>query len=504
MQPATASSASASPLLRSSRALMALEHFRIPYRVSDSSPSRGLEWVRSNGDGPALLWPGASADYGPPTAAYLDGGVGRTGIPIFARMVTDPVARAMLSAHGGDWSSIGVAAGADGERAASIWRAEDGSVFLPFDPDEAQLNYLSERYRAIMARRGSAGRKLAVRGYYRTRRLLPRPLQIALRRGFRHVQTRTRFPNWPIETGLHDFLDLFLSLLEPIAGEPVPTIAAWPNGSSWALVLTHDVETTTGLGAIDRVLELERSLALRSSWNFVPRRYDVSDETVRTLLSGGSEVGVHGLYHDGRDLESPSMLARRLPGMREAAARWGAVGFRSPATQRDWDLMPALGFDYDSSYPDTDPFEPQAGGCCTWLPFFNGSLVELPLTMQQDHTLFVILRHTDETAWVRKMDFLRSRGGMALLDTHPDYLTSDRIFNAYRRLLEGVAGDESAWKALPRDVSSWWRRRSQSHLEREDAGWTVVGAAGGEARVEFVSSRAAPRPDARRAAVGTD
>ena len=51
--------------------------------------------------------------------------------------------------------------------------------------------------------------------------------------------------------------------------------------------------------------------------------------------------------------------------MRAYAERWEAVGFRSPATHRDWELMPLLGVDYDSSSPDTDPFEPKSGGCCT-------------------------------------------------------------------------------------------------------------------------------------------
>ena len=72
--------------------------------------------------------------------------------------------------------------------------------------------------------------------------------------------------------------------------------------------------------------------------------------------------------------------------------------------------MPLLGFDYDSSYPDTDPFEPAAGGCCTWLPFFNGDLVELPITLPQDHTLFVILRR-DSRLWLEKADVLRRAAG---------------------------------------------------------------------------------------------
>ena len=52
------------------------------------------------------------------------------------------------------------------------------------------------------------------------------------------------------------------------------------------------------------------------------------------MVAAGFEIGVHGLYHDGRDLESQSVLSKRLPAMRDAADLWNAVGFRSPATQR--------------------------------------------------------------------------------------------------------------------------------------------------------------------------
>jgi hypothetical protein len=174
--------------------------------------------------------------------------------------------------------------------------------------------------------------------------------------------------------------------------------------------------------------------------------------------------------------------------MHEAAARWNTAGFRAPATQRDWKLMQTLGFDYDSSYPDTDPFEPRGGGCCSWLPFFIGNMIELPMTMPQDHTLFVILRQPDGQAWIDKAEFLRSRGGMVLLDTHPDYLVDARISEAYRATLERYAGDEDMWAALPAEVSGWWRRRAASRLRNTTDGWVVTGPAAGEARVEFVSS----------------
>jgi peptidoglycan/xylan/chitin deacetylase (PgdA/CDA1 family) len=232
------------------------------------------------------------------------------------------------------------------------------------------------------------------------------------------------------------------------------------------------------------VLEVERAHGLRSSWNVVPHRYHVDDERLRDLAEDGFEIGVHGLYHDGRDLESLATLLARLPAMREAAERWGAVGFRAPATHREWDWMPLLGFDYDTSSPDTDPFEPQAGGCCSWLPFFNQELVELPLTMPQDHTLFVILGRSDEATWVEKASRLRARGGMALMDTHPDYLLDERVLRAYESFLGRFAADPGVWNALPREVSAWWRRRAASQIEWIDGSWRVVGPAAAEARIE--------------------
>jgi hypothetical protein len=241
-----------------------------------------------------------------------------------------------------------------------------------------------------------------------------------------------------------------------------------------------------GLGAVDPIVALERELGMRSAWNIVPLRYRVDEDVIRALADDGFEIGVRGLRHDGKDLESLARVQERLPAIREAADRWGAVGFRSPATLRDWKLMPLLGFDYDSSYPDTDPFEPQGGGCCTWLPYFNGEMVELPLTMAQDHTLFVILRESDEALWVRKAELLRERGGMALVDTHPDYLIDDGIRAAYERLLQRYAADVTAWKALPREVSAWWRRRSASRIERIGGELVIDGPAAGEGHVELL------------------
>ncbi|MDX6473220.1 MAG: hypothetical protein QOK22_2036 [Gaiellaceae bacterium] len=376
----------------------------------------------TTGPDPLLGWPSAAA---------LDGIVPRwhevAGVAVFARCLERGIVR------------------------------RDGEIRLPFDPDEALLNLRREAY----VREG--GRAVARRAYYRMRPLLPRPVQLAARRSFTRVQARAAFPAWPVETAADDLTRLVVGLAEEAVGAPLQAAPIWPQSRRWALVLTHDVETAAGLAAIEPLRRLEERHGYRSSWNLVPERYRTPDELAAELRAAGHELGVHGLRHDGRDLASRRLLERRLPGIRAAAERWGAVGFRAPATQRRWEWMPLLGFDYDSSYPDTDPYEPQAGGCCSTVPFFNGDLVELPITVPQDHTVFEILGHEDESLWVEKIEFLRRHGRMALMLTHPDYLPAGGpAFRAYERVLARYAGDATAWKALPRDVAAWWRQRSRA------------------------------------------
>jgi hypothetical protein len=460
-------------MFEASRPFLFFDYFRVPYEVVDD---QGAYWVRARSTGRRLSWPAHDASMLPAAPRTLDG------IPIHCEVMPDWAAAGRL---GPGWSAAEWILDAEGRHVASVWRGAEGDVFLPFDPGEAIVDYWSERYRDQPA--GRLARKIALGSYYRLRPALPRALQIRARRLFSRAQSRRQFPRWPVEPALHDLYDFLFRLSAGLAGEPVPSLAPWPGGYRWALVLTHDVETADGCAALPAVRDVEERAGYRSSWNFVPRRYDVDRGLLDDLRADGFEIGVHGLYHDGRDLASERTLRERLPAMREAGERWGATGFRSPATHRDWRLMPLLGFDYDSSYPDTDPYEPTPGGCCTWLPFTNGDLVELPITMPQDHTLFVILGHRDESLWVDKAAYLRARGGMALVLTHPDYMGDEQVRSAYARLLERFAHDPSAWKALPRDVTAWWRRRAASGLVRNGRGWQVTGPAAGEAVVTYTA-----------------
>jgi hypothetical protein len=478
------------------------DYFRIPYRIieptegaDDPLPHCGeLRW-NDGGDTRSLYW--ARAD------EIERGGLGRREFRRLGSILLDGlaldhgVAADWLAASGTSWRELVELRDRRGRSAGAICQDANGNLFLPFDPGDVIESFWRERYRAVsMTRLASRARMFLAGLYYRLRPAIPRAAQIALRRRVRRLQTHDVFPAWPIETALHDFYDLLFGLIASVARQPIPSLAPWPGRYEWALVLTHDVETRKGYENLGRLREVEAELGYRSAWNFVPRRYDVDDERVRELVADGFEVGVHGLYHDGRDLER-SVLPERVRGMRAAAERWQARGFRSPALRRDADVISMLGFEHDSSFPDTDPFGPDGGGCCTWLPFALDDLVELPVTLAQDHTLFEILQHTDGQAWFEKTDYLRGRGGMALLITHPDYMRDERRLAAYADFLRAYRDDATVWRALPCDVAAWWRRRAASSLVLEDGRWRVVGPAAGEARIRFLSEADANSAAAR-------
>jgi hypothetical protein len=459
--------------LVASAALGVLDEHRIPYIVGTAPPAAGWERLTSGDPGRELVWRAAT---GPPLCHDVGG------IPVWADVAREDAVARMTSRLPGTWRPATPVVTPGGVLVASIWRSDLGGTVLPFDPDAAVLTLRSERY---LPSRSTVARTAARRSYYAARPLMPRSAQLAARRAFSRVQSRAQFPAWPAEPALHRLSELVLHFAADVAGAPLPRIATWPRGRDWALVLTHDVETRRGRDGIANVRAVEARSGVRSSWNLVPKRYEVPDDLVAGLRAQDCEIGVHGLKHDGRDLASERTLRRRLPEMREWAERWGAVGFRAPATQRRWEWMPQLGFDYDSSYPDSDPYEPKAGGCCTWLPFFNGDLVELPITLPQDHTLFAILRG-DEGLWSGKAELLRRERAMALMITHPDYLLDDTLLAAYRRFVAEFSQDAGVWNALPREISAWWRRRRATALECSAGEWRAVGPAAAEAAIEFV------------------
>jgi peptidoglycan/xylan/chitin deacetylase (PgdA/CDA1 family) len=324
-----------------------------------------------------------------------------------------------------------------------------------FDPE----HYLRERYL------GERERSTLLSAYYAVKPFMPRSLQLALRRAYSRRQARVEFPRWPIEPILVDHRRAELhEQLAAAGGNAVPVLSPWPDAARFAAILTHDVESPAGVRNVRRVLEIERRHGFVSSWNFVAEWYPIEPGLFDHVRAMGGEIGLHAIKHDCKLFESRASFEADLPKIRRYLEEWDAVGFRSPATHRNPDWMPDLACLYDSSFPDTDPFEPQPGGCCSILPFFLGDLVELPITLVQDHTLFEILRADSIDHWTRKSDWIVEHHGLINLITHPDYLDTPRRLRLYEEYLEYLACESGGWHALPRDVAQWWRLRAQMRL----------------------------------------
>lgn len=363
--------------------------------------------------------------------------------------------------------------------------------------------YQHERY---LPQGGAHSRRLT-RVYYRLKPLLPRASQVWLRRLYAPVQARKRFPTWPAEPLLVDNLHAEVrAQLRETGAERIPLVPFWPHGHRYAAVLTHDVEGPVGIKRIPQLLEIERRHGFASSWNFCAEWYEIPPDTFAMLRRAGCEIGLHGIKHDGRLFESRETFTEELPKIHHYLREWDVAGFRSPATHRNAEWMQELDCLYDSSFFDTDPFEPQPGGCCSIFPFFFGDVVELPITLVQDWTLWAILRRNDIGLWRDKARWVAERHGLVNVIVHPDYVDSPKRLAQYEELLVFLKNElPGGWHTLPRDVAAWWRVRAQ--LRVSDDGAEITGFNGGDAvgaivtwaretdgRIVFESSRGESRP----------
>lgn len=302
--------------------------------------------------------------------------------------------------------------------------------------------------------------------YYRFKPYLPWRLRIAARRVVARVQRRRYAGTWPINE---------------LAGRQPAVWPGWPDGKKFALVLTHDVEGNQGLAKCRELMDLEVRLGLRSSFNFIPEgEYHVSSGLRGELAANGFEVGVHDLRHDGKLYWRRSEFPENARSINGYLNEWKASGFRSGFMLHDRDCLNDLHIEYDASTFDTDPFEPQPDGVTTIFPFWvrrpdGGGYVEMPYTLPQDSTMFLVLQETSVDIWKRKLDWIVRRGGMALLNVHPDYLgfggkekgVAEYPAALYEQFLKHIKTNYEGlyWNALPRQVARWYRETCVNSAE---------------------------------------
>jgi hypothetical protein len=103
--------------------------------------------------------------------------------------------------------------------------------------------------------RGRYSLMLRNRIYYGLKPFVPQSIRTAIRRKLA-VRLRKQIGDvWPIMPGSER------------APENWP---GWPGNKKFAFVLTHDVESETGLGRCRSLMKLEQQLGFRSSFNFIP------------------------------------------------------------------------------------------------------------------------------------------------------------------------------------------------------------------------------------------
>ncbi len=347
------------------------------------------------------------------------------------------------------------------------------------------------------------------RAYYALRPLLPAAARGLLQRAVGRPRRRAGSLRWPVEERYVAWQrEAVRGLLAASGRSSAPYLHFWPSGAPFALVLTHDVDSARGQAFVRELAALEERLGFRSSFNLVPEGYAVDRHLLAELRERGFEVGVHGLRHDGKLFSSERAFQARARRINAYLAAWRAAGFRAPMTHRHPGWMQALEVEYDSSFFDSDPFEPMPGGTMSIWPFFIGHFVELPYTLAQDHTLLRTLGERSPRLWLEKVEFIARHFGMALLNTHPDYLCNPRYLAVYEEFLRRMREGWRYWHALPVEVARWWRRRADASVMRNGSGLSAPGLP--EATIGRLSVDAAgllavlpvAQEEARRAANG--
>jgi hypothetical protein len=302
--------------------------------------------------------------------------------------------------------------------------------------------------------------------FYTIKPGLPRKLQLFIRRNLIWSKLRKYKDVWPVLQGSEKKPDGF---------------TGWPGGKKFALILTHDVEHSKGYERVAKLMQLEKELGFVSAFYFVPERdYSVEKKILETLTENGFEAGVHGLYHDGKLFSAYDEFLKRAGRINQYLKDWNAVGFRAPAMHHNLEWIGNLDILYDLSTFDTDPFEPQPDGVGTIFPFIvesknhnNGSYVEIPYTLPQDFTLYVLMVETTNKIWTDKIDWIAQNNGVALVNVHPDYISfngtparEEYTVEIYKSFLNHIKSkyEDKFWNVLPRDMALFWQQKFRKQI----------------------------------------
>ena len=299
-------------------------------------------------------------------------------------------------------------------------------------------------------------------------------------------------------------------------------ISRWPDGCSFALALSHDVDRVAkrwqflyylaqaivrrqsnqlrqhiqSLGALlrgddpywnfERIMSLEDDLDVRSTFFFLneqghvslshPRsmmlfwgRYVLKDERVqrviRELHAGGWEIEMHGSYNSYRN----EALLKYEKEQLEEILREPVEGIRQHYLNLDipetWQMQVKAGFTYDSSLGFSDRVGFRWGVCRPFYPKDPLTGEEIPILQLPMAIMDTTLMQTDDP-WQEALsliDLSERRQGVLTINWH------QRVFNPwefrdsqeiYMRIVRECQ-ERGAWVAPLGTIAEWWQRQGR-------------------------------------------
>jgi hypothetical protein len=374
-------------------------------------------------------------------------------------------------------------------------RITPGRVELPFDLSAVAANLREERYRQNgynFLQRSTEG-SVAQRLYYQLRPLLGVPFRKHLQRIRLSGWDKIAFPRWPVDRSVDQLMENALAVLLEAQPQPssIPFIWFWPDGAHACAMMTHDVEGQDGIDFCDRLMDIDDGYGIKSAFQLIPEgREELWRRTAARMRARGFEVNLHDLSHDGRLFADKAAFAHHAKRINDYSREFGSEGFRSGAMYREQSWFGAFEFSYDMSVPNAAHLEPQRGGCCTVMPYFVGDILELPLTMTQDYSLFHILNDYSTRLWKEQARVISEHHGLLSVIAHPDYLLGSRERAVYVELLQHLhelRERHGLWIALPGEINRWWRNRQRLTLVPSGDGWRIEGPDSQRARVAYAT-----------------
>ena len=277
-----------------------------------------------------------------------------------------------------------------------------------------------------------------------------------------------------------EFLRLvFIAALAKLSDKPIPRLAFWKKGKTYATAITHDVETSKGLATgTEQLLSIEESLDIRSTWNIPSDRYKLPARSLKQLAQKG-DIGAHDTLHDGRlilsSLKEKINRARRAKEKLERLTGASVLGFRAPLLQHSRELIISVGragYEYDSSTPTLEWVSPTSSrphGTGTVFPFQFEGIWEIPVSLPQDHQLTRIRQLSTSDAVKTTLEtasHVKALGGACVLLVHPDYdYAYPENEHDYKQLLGSFMHDAECAVMTMKDLVTWWSLRSNSTID---------------------------------------